>query len=268
MNKWKLLSFIHFFMVIVFTACGNPPVTKEDKEAKAVTVDSLPVQKPLAQNAQYIYLTFDDGPLDGSEDIDDAVKNEHVKINVFLVGQHALGSKKMEDYFHLYQRNPYIEIGNHSFSHAHDHYKLYYSKPDSVVADFQKCQQLLNIPHMFARQPGRNQWRLNGIVKNDMSSGSISADKLYKLGYKVFGWDLEWQHDAKSGDPIQTVDDMVELIEKKLANKTTAKPGHLILLSHDEMFRNGWEESELKELIDKLRAKGKYQFEHLSKYPE
>jgi hypothetical protein len=34
------------------------------------------------------------------------------------------------------------------------------------------------------------------------------------------------------------------------------------------MFRNGWEESELKQLIEKLKAKGNYHLEHLSKYPE
>ncbi|WP_153795820.1 polysaccharide deacetylase family protein [Foetidibacter luteolus] len=225
--------------------------------------DSVAAENPV----QYIYLTFDDGPLEGSEDIDDAVKQEKIKINVFVVGQHALSSKRMKGYYDLYTKNPFIEIGNHSYSHAHDRYQFFYNSPDSVVADFLKCQRLLNIPNKFARQPGRNQWRLTGLVKNDVSSGTKSADKLYQLGFKLFGWDVEWEHDPKTGTPIQTVDDMVELITKHLAEKKTVKPGHLVLLSHDEMFRNGWEESELKELIDKLKAKGNFQFEHLSKYP-
>jgi len=268
MKKIQYCLFVTAACILVSTTgCGNPQPAKRETAIEVVK-DSLGSIKAPAANIQHIYLTFDDGPLDGSEDIDDAIRQERVKINVFLVGQHALGSKKMEDYFHLYQRNPYIEIGNHSFSHAHDHYKSFYEKPDSVVADFLKCQQLLNIPHKYARQPGRNQWRLNGIVKNDVTSGIKSADKLYQLGFKIFGWDLEWQHDSKTGDPIQTVNDMVELIEKKLANKSTVKPGHLILLSHDEMFRNGWEESELKELIDKLKAKGNYEFNYLSQYPD
>jgi len=268
MKKIQYCLFIAMTCILFSTTgCSNPSPAKRETAIEVVK-DSLGSIKAPAANIQHIYLTFDDGPLEGSEDIDDAIRQERIKINVFLVGQHALGSKKMEDYFHLYQRNPYIEIGNHSFSHAHDHYKSFYQKPDSVVADFLKCQRLLNIPHKFARQPGRNQWRLKGIVKNDVTSGIKSADKLYELGFKVFGWDLEWQHDAKTGEPIQTVNDMVELIEKKLANKSTVKPGHLILLSHDEMFRNGWEESELKELIDKLKAKGNYEFNYLSQYPE
>ncbi|MES1219042.1 MAG: hypothetical protein ABUT20_26280, partial [Bacteroidota bacterium] len=71
-----------------------------------------------------------------------------------------------------------------------------------------------------------------------------------------------------TGAPIQTVNDMVEIIERKLNDKKTVRPGHLVLLSHDEMFRNGWEESELKQLIEKLKSRGNYRLEHLSKYPE
>lgn len=219
-------------------------------------------------DTRYIYITFDDGPLEGSEDIDDAVRKEQIKVNVFVVGQHALSSKRMKSYFHLYETNPFIEIGNHSFSHAHDHYAAYYKNASAVLQDFSKCQDSLHLHTNLARQPGRNQWRLKNIRINDVSSGAASADSLYKKGFKVFGWDIEWQHDSKTGVPIQTVTDMAELIETKLKEKKTVTPGHLVLLAHDEMFRNGWEESELKQLIDILKAKGNYRFEHLSKYPE
>ena len=217
---------------------------------------------------RYIYLTFDDGPLDGSEDIDDAVTKENIKINVFVVGQHAQSTEKMRRYYQLYLNNPLIEVGNHSFSHAHNQYEKFYENPQNVLQDFLKCQEQLKIPNKYARQPGRNQWRLKDTAINDVRSGSQSADLLYKNGFKVFGWDIEWQHDSKTGTPVQTVDDMIEIIEKRLNEKKTVRPGHLVLLSHDEMFRNGWEESELKQLIEKLKAKGNYRLEHLSKYPE
>ena len=48
---------------------------------------------------------------------------------------------------------------------------------------------------------------------NDISSGIASADMLYQQGYKIFGWDIEWQHEAKTGDPVQKVDDMVKQVE-------------------------------------------------------
>ncbi|HEY6975495.1 MAG TPA: polysaccharide deacetylase family protein [Chitinophagaceae bacterium] len=232
-------------------------------------IDSLK-STPLSRrdtSLKYIYITFDDGPLRGSEDIDDAVRNEQINVNVFVVGQHAL-SDSFRGFYKMYQNNPYIEIGNHSFSHAHEHYEKFYRNPSAVVTDFLRCQAALQISKKIARQPGRNQWRLNDTCINDVRSGSGSADSLYKDGFEVFGWDLEWQHDPKTGVPIQTVDDMVELIEKKLDEHKTVKPNHLVLLAHDEMFRNGWEESELKQLIDKLKAQGNYRFEHLSSYPE
>lgn len=225
--------------------------------------------KSLADTAtRYIYLTFDDGPLEGSEDIIDAVTKENIKINVFIVGQHALSNEKMRRYYQEYLDNPLIEVGNHSFSHAHNQYAKFYENPQNVLQDFLKCQDSLKIPNKYARQPGRNQWRLKDTAINDVPSGSLSADLLYKYGFKVFGWDLEWRHDSKTGVPIQTINDMVELIEKKLNGRKTVRLGHLVLLAHDEMFRNGWEESELKQLIVKLKAKGNYRLEHLSKYPD
>jgi peptidoglycan-N-acetylglucosamine deacetylase len=253
------------FIALLFWNCKeakqNPPNVPATDSSKLTPVSKT--DTPL----KYIYITFDDGPLlDGSDDIDDAVRNEQIKVDVFVVGFHAL-SKRLNGFYKMYQNNPYIEIGNHSFTHAHNHYEKFYRNPSAVVSDFLRCQTALQISNKIARQPGRNQWRLNNIRINDVRSGSVSADSLFKDGFEVFGWDLEWQHDPKTGAPIQTVDDMVELIEKKLDEHKTVKPNNLVLLAHDEMFRNGWEESELKQLIDKLKAKGNYRFEHLSNYP-
>ncbi|WAC07931.1 MAG: hypothetical protein OS130_01660 [Thermodesulfobacteriota bacterium] len=111
-------------------------------------------------------------------------------------------------------------------------------------------------------------WRLKDTSINDVSSGKVSADLLYQNGFKVIGWDIEWQHDAKTKVPIQTVTDIMELIEMRLKENKTVRKGHLVLLAHDEMFRMGWEESELKKLIGKLKRRGCYRFEHLRNYPD
>jgi len=255
------------FSVLLFFVCIS--CSEDNAKSESPVNNKASALEPLRDTTtRYIYLTFDDGPLDGSEDIDDAVTKENIKINVFIVGQHAQSTKKMRRYYQLYLNNPLIEVGNHSFSHAHNQYEKFYENPQNVLQDFLKCQDQLKIPNKYARQPGRNQWRLKDTSINDVRSGSQSADLLYKNGFKVFGWDIEWQHDSKTGTPVQTVDDMIEIIEKRLNEKKTVRPGHLVLLSHDEMFRNGWEESELKQLIEKLKAKGNYRLEHLSKYPE
>lgn len=257
---------ILFSALLMIFYCGCVHREQNEDSDRTPKNIALPIVK-RDTTLKHIYITFDDGPLEGSEDIDDAVRQEKINVNVFVVGEHVLSDTQMKNYYKLYENNPYIEIGNHSFTHAHDHYKRFYLKPFAVVADFQKCQTDLQIPTDYARLPGRNQWRLKNIYYNDIRSGASSADALYRHGYKVFGWDVEWQHDGETGDPIQTVDQMVALIEKKLNTRTTMRQNNLVLLAHDEMFRNGWEESELKQLIDKLKAKGNYSFDHLSSYP-
>lgn len=258
--------YVHKFILNIFLSGLLYACNSSGGEISALS--EITSKDSTAPAIKTIYLSFDDGPLEGSEDIDDAVNKEQIKVTVFVVGQHAMSNDRMEGFYKLYQNNPLIEVDNHSYSHAHNQYELFYKNPSSVLADFQKNQKDLSIPDKIAREPGRNIWRLKDIRVNDVNSGAASADSLYKDGYKVFGWDIEWQHDGKTGVPIQTVDDMVALIEKKLTENKTVKKDNLVLLAHDEMFRNGWEESELKQLIQKLKNKGGYRFEQLSKYPD
>jgi peptidoglycan/xylan/chitin deacetylase (PgdA/CDA1 family) len=248
--------------VFIFLFCSSTIAIAQSKEPTAVP------EHKKDTTAYTIYLSFDDGPLEGSEDINDAVQKEDIKVNVFVVGMHAFASARMQRFYKLYEANSHIEIGNHSYTHAHDHYNLYYEKPDSVLRDFEKNQLELGIKNKLARLPGRNMWRLKGIVINDDISGRLAADTLFKSGYRVFGWDIEWQHSGETGVPLQSVNEMIEIIEQKLREGKTVRRNQLVLLAHDEMFRNGWEESELKQLILKLKSFGNYRFEHLSKYPD
>ena len=214
-----------------------------------------------------IYLTFDDGPLNGSEKIHDAVDKEQIKTTVFVVGVHIDNGGKWKTYFDNYLKDSLIEVGNHSYSHAHNHYAAFYNSPQAVVDDFVKSYEKHSLPTKLCRLPGRNMWRTAKITRNDMKSGSSSADLLFKNGFKVIGWDLEWQHDGKTGTPIQTVDDMVDQISTQLKKKRTQTKNHIVLLCHDEMFAKEWEESELKQLITKLKADGNYRFDFISNYP-
>ncbi len=232
----------------------------------SLCLGAVPVSPLKPKPAGTIYLTFDDGPLDGSEDINDAVRREQIKINVFVVGMHAMANPRLRSYCQLYETNPWIQVGNHSYSHARDGYHTFYASPELLLQDFQRCEKVVHLQTRLARLPGRNMWRLPERKSDDVKSGSACADLLYASGFKVFGWDLEWSHDSRTGVPVQTVNDMLYLVERHLAEKRTVTEGHLVLLCHDEMFRKAWEETELKELIEKLRAKG-YAFGHLSEYP-
>ncbi len=217
---------------------------------------------------KYIYLTFDDGPLNGSENIDSVILAERLKISVFLVGEHAEASKQMGTYYKLYEQNPFVETYNHSYTHANNKYELFYSNPQNVLADIQKNEQLLHLRYKIVRLPGRNMWRIGGRKKDDEVSGSISADLLAANGYKIYGWDMEWQHHAADGTPVQTVEEMAREIEDRLENAKSFTRDNIVLLIHDEMFQKKWEESELKQLIDKLRLHDNYVFEHIRFYPD
>lgn len=216
---------------------------------------------------KYIYLTFDDGPLNGSENIDSVVLAERLKINVFLVGEHAENSKKLGTYYKLYEQNPFVESYNHSFTHANNKYKEFYSNPQNVLADIQKNEQVLGLRYKTVRLPGRNIWRVGTRKKDDGASGNTAADLLAANGFKLYGWDIEWTH-RSDGRPVQTVDEMVKEIKTRLDNGNTFTKDHIVILLHDEMFSKKWEESELKQLIDKLHLNENYIFEHIRFYPD
>jgi peptidoglycan/xylan/chitin deacetylase (PgdA/CDA1 family) len=248
---------------ILFLGFMPKHINMSHKNISKTRTDSSHTILPL----KYIYLTFDDGPLNGSENIDSVILSERLKISVFLVGEHTQKSKLLGNYYKLYEQNPFVETYNHSFTHANGKYELFYSNPQNVLADIQKNEQLLNLRYKIVRLPGRNMWRIGNRSRSDSKSGSAAADLLAKNGYNLFGWDIEWQHDAKDGTPVQSVDEMIKEIETRLETGNTFTKDHIVILLHDEMFQKKWEESELKQLIDKLRQHENYVFEHIRFYP-
>lgn len=234
----------------------------------AVLILSVLFSNVYSQNKCYIYLTFDDGPLNGSENINDIILKEKIKISVFMVGEHVIKDKQMDTYAKYYDQNPYIDEYNHSYTHANNHYEAFYDHVQKSVNDILYNQALLKLPYKIVRLPGRNMWRLNGKSKNDISNGIQTADQLSKLGYKVMGWDIEWQHRDSDGTPIQHVDVMYKSVQKLCSSGTTFTKNNVVMLIHDEMFQKSWEESELKELIDLLRTNPNYVFEQMRFYPQ
>jgi hypothetical protein len=87
----------------------------------------------------------------------------------------------------------------------------------------------------------------------------MKYEDLHNLAYGVL-WIVFWK-------PIGTAEDIFKEIEKKLNNDKTFTKSHIVLLSHDEMFRYQYEESELKKLIDLLKSKDGYKISQLKDYP-
>lgn len=227
-----------------------------------------------AQAAQRtIYLTFDDGPLDGTSNILDVLEAEQVPATLFMVGMHAQASAFNRALVQRAKTLPLVTIGNHSYSHAYNHYRHFYSNTEGVVADMLLANAALGLkPFVHARLPGRDVFRLPSMSKNDNSLGLAQAgreDPDYEFvaasGFYLYGWDHEWVHED-SGKPVQSVDHLVSEIDHLFDYGRFVKPGKLILLMHDEMFRDAFDgKTNLTNLINALKQRN-YSFGVIAGY--
>lgn len=209
-----------------------------------------------------VYFTVDDGPLSGMSNIISVVNELEVVLNMMLVGIHINTDMKKKLVTDA-KNNRFITVGNHSYCHAYEHYLRFYDDPENVLADFNHNASILDVNNKFARLPGRNMWQVGNRSKYDVESGQTSAQLLHKNGYTVFGWDLEWQHDPKTGTPLQSVDNFIDEIERQFSNTFT--PDHLVILAHDEMFGNETEKGQIHELLQRLSRL--YTLKSIADYP-
>ncbi|UDL91286.1 polysaccharide deacetylase family protein [Mesorhizobium sp. PAMC28654] len=227
-----------------------------------------------AQAAQRtIYLTFDDGPLDGTSNILDVLEAEQVPATLFMVGMHAQASAFNKALVRRAKSLPLVTIGNHSYSHANNRYQHFYADTEGVVADMLRANVVLGLrPPAHARLPGRDVFRLPSMSKNDTSLGLAQEGReepdyefVAASGFYLYGWDHEWVHED-SGKPVQSVDHLVSEIDHLFAYGRFVKPGKLILLMHDEMFRDVFDgKTNLTNLIDALKLRN-YTFGSLPGY--
>ena len=210
-----------------------------------------------------IYLTFDDGPLNGTSNILDVLEAEQVPATLFMVGMHAEASASNKALVRRAKTMPLVTVGNHSYSHAYNHYRHFYGDTEGVVADMLMANAVLCLkPAVHARLPGRDVFRLPSMSKDDNSLGPAQAgreDPDYEFvaasGFYLYGWDHEWVH-KDSGEPVQSVDHLVSEIDHLFGYGHFAKPGKLILLMHDEMFQDGFDgKTKLTDLITALKLR-------------
>lgn len=115
-----------------------------------------------------IYLTFDDGPLSGTGNILDVLQASQVPATLFMVGMHAEASASNKMLVRRAKTMPLVTIGNHSYSHAYNHYRHFYGDTEGVVADMLKANAVLGLkPAVHARLPGRDVFRLPSMSKDD-----------------------------------------------------------------------------------------------------
>jgi peptidoglycan-N-acetylglucosamine deacetylase len=256
---------------VVLTACHS---YNTEKNASIATVQhSLPDDSIAATNTanqpkqkKTIYLTFDDGPNRGTRNLLNIINQEQINVSLFIVGQHVYGSAEQTATFDSILTSKYVEIANHSYTHAHNKFLKYYRVPDSVVSDFKRCADSLHLTTNIVRTPGRNVWRTKNINATDEASTASAADDLQKNNFTALGWDLEWHYNNSLR--LQSSDDaLITKIDSLFAQGKTKTPNCLVLLAHDQVFEDATDSAMLHQFIIKLKAKHQYNFEPVSKYP-
>lgn len=221
-------------------------------------LSSGPVQPPVN-----VYLTFDDGPGPGSEQVYRLADSEKVKINLFVIGNRVLRKDTVEGAFKRHRQDSLLLIANHSYSHADGHYKAYYADPEKVLRDFDCNKDTLGLDNNIARMPGRNYWRVGERRADDIVNGREAADSLAANGYEVFGWDMEWKCDSLRPDAKEMFDKVGTLIR----NKWTFTPGNIVILFHDQELEDTAFREEVRSFIRLIRSKGYFRIVHLTDYP-
>lgn len=220
-----------------------------------------------------IYLTFDDGPLPGTANILSVLAEENVPAALFMVGLHVETIPNGRDLLAQAKAMPLITVGNHSYSHANNRYRRYYSNTQAVVADMLHANQVLGLsPVVNARLPGRDVFRLPTVSREDLSINVAQWEREWldyelvaEAGFYLYGWDFEWVH-SNDGKPVQSVDHLVSEIDHLFQYGRFTQRGKMVLLMHDEMFQDQFNgQSNLRSLITMLRQRG-YAFGDIRNY--
>ncbi|WP_158559410.1 polysaccharide deacetylase family protein [Deminuibacter soli] len=273
---------------MLLTGCSNSPQTKrhsaggdtpgvEKGAADTVPKAVMPKKDSSHQFAWdstsydtskcYIYLTFDDGPQNGTMNCYHIVKDLGIKATFFMVGMHADDRALRNIVDSIRDGYPEILLANHSFTHANNKYHYFYDHPEMAMEDFLKAQESLQVPFKIIRLPGNSAW---------VREGEVRASKLVKpvtllldsLQYNVIGWDVEWNFNHKTARPVQSVTSMLKLVEEAMNRGESHTKKHVVILSHDRMFRHPEDADSLYNFINTLKQNPRYVFETITSYPK
>ena len=249
------MNYINTAFLLVFLSIHFPSNTIPTRYTGRTVTDSIT-----------LYLTFDDGIVNGSGIVYSVAAKSQIPVNIFVVGKFTLENDTTRKVWDDAQKSPWIETGNHSFSHANSRFHKYYSDPVQVLVDFRKNEDSLGLKNKIARLPGRNVWRIGQRSRDDLQDSKIIADTLAANGYQLIGWDLEWNYSGTDLS-LEPEDELIFRIQNSIRYGRTFTPNHLVILCHDPALQNPISEERLKAFIEKIKKTGKYRFRFLSNYP-
>ncbi|MBF0099007.1 MAG: polysaccharide deacetylase family protein [Magnetococcales bacterium] len=220
-----------------------------------------------------LYLTFDDGPRNSTPEILQLLQREGLPATFFLIGSHVQISPSRLKTLQALQESPLVQIANHSFSHANEQYRAFYSHPEGVLADFQKNNRTigLNTPPYPSRLPGRIDWRFAETYVNDSSHPFPNkrgvpreVELLFGQQFVLYGWDVEWRRNRRSKQ-MDAPELVAKEIKQRLQSGHTVQRNKAVLLMHDQNFSGPEGIERLQTLVRLLRQEG-YRFDWMKNY--
>lgn len=269
----RMNSFIAMAAIAILASCNSKPsANNSGKDSAAAPVAAKPQPGSIIKldsSKRYIYLTWDDSPQPPGTIASKAVfKKEGVKATFFAVGMNQVGPFKKRIIDSLRNEYPQFLMANHSFSHANingrDNYSLFYKQVDNAIQDFLKNEKELNVGVKIIRLPGNNAWVFNGKIQGPKSTLPV-CQKLDSLGYKVIGWDIEWNQ--FKGAPKESVAEMLKKVNEKFESGYTYEQNALVILSHDRLFGKPQYADSLSKFIAELKKDPRNVFETIDHYP-
>ncbi|WP_457606721.1 polysaccharide deacetylase family protein [Nitratifractor sp.] len=243
------------------------------EEGAGGTIDSqenhLPPVSPVEKNSgKELYLTFDDGPVRGTENVLRILEEEGVEATMFLVGRHV---EKHPVLYRRMRQLPNLLLANHTYSHANGHYRRFYNDSYGVMSDIEHAQILIG-GERYLRLAGRNVWRLPEVDRNDGALPSAQRrnefskyEVIAEEGFFIYGWDVEWRFDHHSVRPINDAENLADRIERIYRYGRTARQGKVVLLAHDFMFRDAGSVEELRHFVRLMKRRG-WSFRRIDRY--
>jgi peptidoglycan-N-acetylglucosamine deacetylase len=271
---FRLLSFFSVLLIVV-AACENRKWQKPEYPVTVIDSTVIKQREKLQQDSlqqasitkKKIYLTFDDGPNKGTRNVLTAIKEENIPVSFFIVGEHVFDSPEQQATWEMLKADTAIELCNHSYSHAHNRYTVFYKNPKGVIEDFNHSQEQLHFTNNIVRMPGRNAWRIDTIDHTDINESRAAIDSLHAAGFNILGWDIEWMFDHKTLAPDTAIDLMLRRIKNMLEANKTKTPGHLVLLAHDQSFKSEEAVQLLHLVLQSLKNNPEYELVLAGKYP-
>jgi len=265
--------YMPFLLLSFLIACHPDEGSRSGKTAGSSakvtgrTLPAAPVAKTIQKKKKRIYLTFDDGPNKGTQNVLDILQQENIPATFFIVGEHVFASAGQARTWDSLLKAKNIELCNHSYTHAHNRYDKFYEHPDTVVKDIQRTQEELLPNNTIVRAPGRNSWRIDSLHYTDIRKSKAAMDSLQQAGFIVMGWDLEWHYDPKTFVVKNSADELLNQVDSIFRKGKTKTADNLVLLAHDQVYGKPTDSFQLRQFIQKLKQKDEYEIALVSNYP-